>query len=553
MNKISKFCSIVLAGFIYLSPASASNFVCGQDLNNDDVIQNNETTSCSVIDGEQFCSVGAQNCNAESVTEYICGLNGNKYSNENICTSNCLQSELVTKTWTTPGNYLWQVPTGVFQVNLAVMGGGGGGGGGGSGHPRFGGGKGYSGASGNISTFGTIRANGGSGGAGGYFFNYGARGSNGRLTVNNSFPISTNIVPITVGVGGRGGNKVTKNSTWQGTPPTTNATGAGGAGGVNGNRRRIGGIGGDSGYVSIDFEQSSQQSCSPSTQTAYTCPTTGNSCTDVGGVQQCSPNKCIDFDETPPEIIDPPSVTVFDDGDRNAQGACLDQALMFTGRNLSCAYSGLTKNCCKDKGVVFRDSTGSLAGGIVQGQATNLTWQVVSAAYTQYTSLIAQGSGVEIASTGASWAAESAISNFGIDPTSIAISVAAHVVTEFISCGQQDTEAALLNGSGYCHYVGTYCSKKAFFGCLKKSKSYCCFNSKLGRIIQQQGREQMGIGWGSAKSPSCGGFTPAQFQAIDFSRIDMSEYYDDIRTQGSSLIQQNITDSVESYYSQIRP
>ena len=65
-------------------------------------------------------------------------------------------------------------------------------------------------------------------------------------------------------------------------------------------------------------------------------------------------------------------------------------------------------------------------------------------------------------------------------------------------------------------YIGNFCSKKLSLGlvkiCVQKSDSYCAFNSSLARIIQEQGREQLGISWGSAESPKCRGFTVEEFQ-----------------------------------------
>ena len=40
----------------------------------------------------------------------------------------------------------------------------------------------------------------------------------------------------------------------------------------------------------------------------------------------------------------------------------------------------------------------------------------------------------------------------------------------------------------------------------------CCFNSMLARIVNEQGRAQVGKGWGGAQSPDCSGFTVAQLQ-----------------------------------------
>ena len=80
--------------------------------------------------------------------------------------------------------------------------------------------------------------------------------------------------------------------------------------------------------------------------------------------------------------------------------------------------------------------------------------------------------------------------------------------------------------------VGTYCSQSIDLVfttvCVENTTSYCCFSSKLVRIIQEQGRPQLGIGWGTPKNPDCRGFTPEELQQINFEKIDFSEYYSDI-------------------------
>ena len=79
-------------------------------------------------------------------------------------------------------------------------------------------------------------------------------------------------------------------------------------------------------------------------------------------------------------------------------------------------------------------------------------------------------------------------------------------------------------------------------GCVQKAKSYCCFNTKMARIIHEQGRPQLVSfgadgGWGVPVSPNCRGFTPDEFQYLDFSRIDLSEYFEDIQKDLSTKIQ----------------
>ncbi|MEL7042505.1 MAG: conjugal transfer protein TraN [Pseudomonadota bacterium] len=96
-------------------------------------------------------------------------------------------------------------------------------------------------------------------------------------------------------------------------------------------------------------------------------------------------------------------------------------------------------------------------------------------------------------------------------------------------CSANDQALAQRQQAGLCHYVGTYCSKKTLFGiCLKKRKTFCCFNNKLARIIHEQGRPQVGQTWGSIKSPDCSGFTVALFQQLDLSVMDFSEFYNEV-------------------------
>ena len=59
---------------------------------------------------------------------------------------------------------------------------------------------------------------------------------------------------------------------------------------------------------------------------------------------------------------------------------------------------------------------------------------------------------------------------------------------------------------------------------MEDTTTFCCYNSILARIIEQQGAAQLGISRGTAQNPNCTGLTAAQMQAIDFSKIDFSEF-----------------------------
>ena len=92
-------------------------------------------------------------------------------------------------------------------------------------------------------------------------------------------------------------------------------------------------------------------------------------------------------------------------------------------------------------------------------------------------------------------------------------------------CGESERVLGEKREAGLCHYVGAY--KKGSFITKRSYQSFCCFNSKLARILQQQGRPQLGLGWGAAEFADCRGLTPEELTRIDFARVDFSEFYAD--------------------------
>lgn len=110
-------------------------------------------------------------------------------------------------------------------------------------------------------------------------------------------------------------------------------------------------------------------------------------------------------------------------------------------------------------------------------------------------------------------------------PAAIA-ALATPLLTQYL-CSSDEKLLDVKDRMGLCHDVGTYCSQKALFVCTTKRRAYCCFPSKLSRVLQEQGRAQLGLGWGSAKHPQCRGFTLAEFQKLDLGKMDFSEVYGD--------------------------
>lgn len=130
------------------------------------------------------------------------------------------------------------------------------------------------------------------------------------------------------------------------------------------------------------------------------------------------------------------------------------------------------------------------------------------------------------------------------------------VFAGLVACKENEKILAKKREEKQTHYIGNFCSKKLSLGlvkiCVQKSDSYCAFNSSLARIIQEQGREQLGISWGSAESPKCRGFTVEEFQKIDFSKIDLTEFVKDIQSSFQTSVIQNlgtyVKDKVGDFY-----
>ena len=92
------------------------------------------------------------------------------------------------------------------------------------------------------------------------------------------------------------------------------------------------------------------------------------------------------------------------------------------------------------------------------------------------------------------------------------------------NCSANEVSLAEERNAGNTHYLGKHCSKRTFFGiCIRRSRAWCVIGSKLGRILQQQGRRQLGVGWGN-----CRGLTVAEIERLDFASLDFSEFTENL-------------------------
>ncbi len=95
-------------------------------------------------------------------------------------------------------------------------------------------------------------------------------------------------------------------------------------------------------------------------------------------------------------------------------------------------------------------------------------------------------------------------------------------------CTPEEKELAKMREKSLCHQIGTYCAKKILKKCVSKKTSFCCFGSKFARLLQEQGRAQLGLGWGNEKCPNCRGLTVEELSRMDLSKMDFRELFDDV-------------------------
>lgn len=325
----------------------------------------------------------------------------------------------------------------------------------------------------------------------------------------------------------------------------------------------------------------------------YSCETKPASSTTTQQCSSsfCSDGQCYDTSNSPDKDIGA-AITMMEV--LRQAGTYIDPETMriFNGDAGTCRVRlfGM-KNCCKSSGGGGSYSNGSMLGGVV----SNAAGQAVRyGSYYVYDSLMGSGwlYNAVGAITGATAAAQTAGSmtavstlnpslgmygfsvsfgaapvgatvlgnaggmTFAFDPTSLAISIAITVVMQMMACEQDEQFLGMKRGQNLCHFLGSYCSKKVLGVCMEKKQSYCCFNSRLARIINEQGRSQLNISWGSAKAPKCEGFTIEQLQQLDFSQMDMSEFIEEIApatVNVNQLLERNqglVNDKVNNYYGQ---
>lgn len=114
-------------------------------------------------------------------------------------------------------------------------------------------------------------------------------------------------------------------------------------------------------------------------------------------------------------------------------------------------------------------------------------------------------------------------------------------------CDSDEISLSEMRENGLCHYVGSY--EKRVLGVKSSDEHvFCCFPSKLGRIIQEEGRKQLKAGWGEPKKPNCRGINFQLLAKLDFSKMDLSEMYDDV----TPTFPEDFDDKMQTFQNKLR-
>jgi conjugal transfer mating pair stabilization protein TraN len=290
----------------------------------------------------------------------------------------------------------------------------------------------------------------------------------------------------------------------------------------------------------------------------YSCKTTSRT-----SIPQCSPNTCQDISiEGVINTIESVDSSMYvDNGEKNAEGACLGETRIFSGRPMSCRLPGVVsayKNCCTDNnGKIYHDSKGNIVEDTLTNKAIIATAAAAWAAGSAYATALSSGATAGTAAQSGGQAFVNSLQG-AFDPTTLAIAVAIALITNWLAnaCDQESMETAALKASGYCFRVGNVCTSRWLGSCVQREEVNCCYNSMLSRIVNEQGLLQL-IGQpafsnvelttNNLQALDCGGFTPEQFQALDFQRIDFTEYEAEINTAVTERIDTAGDDAIERF------
>ena len=211
----------------------------------------------------------------------------------------------------------------------------------------------------------------------------------------------------------------------------------------------------------------------------------------------------------------------------------LDSAIMTldSSSSVRSAYNVLREpmaNTWSNVTKPFTNYADGIASNVVESsepiaKMTEVMKDIISDIYTSATGQAAEGAAVE--NTVSTLIPEGASTLLNSIMTAYSYYVVAMLVIQIIwECEEEEFQLNANRAMNLCSYVGSYCETKVLGVCIEKRQSYCCYSSPLSRIIQEQVMPQLGMDYGSAKNPQCGGIPLSQLEQINWDEVDLDEW-----------------------------
>ncbi|MDX9943305.1 MAG: conjugal transfer protein TraN [Azonexus sp.] len=221
-------------------------------------------------------------------------------------------------------------------------------------------------------------------------------------------------------------------------------------------------------------------------------------------------------------------VTFMEAGRESGRYMDPDRFTVFNGVENTCKKKlfGLV-NCCNRSGIgseMFNNlalATGMTGGVSGAGQSNYMFDGLFAGDMPQWPKTGLGG----ILGGGDTFGSVSQLMNI-VDPGRWAVAMQMSQLAGMLTCEEDEKVLSMKRDSDLCVDNGSRCSKRlrVIRTCIERTYSYCCFNSRLAKLINRQGRAQLGI-----SNSSCAGFTLDQLQSLDLSAMDFSEFMDEIQ------------------------
>jgi len=320
---------------------------------------------------------------------------------------------------------------------------------------------------------------------------------------------------------------------------------------------------------------------------SYDCavtPATTETVADCGSQQYCAGGVCHDAGKNPdPDFgsavsrmeagreagryMSPdPNVTCKDSGDpKGCLMANADKIKIFKGTADECSVKFGIINCCSGTGVAGIISDLKAGKSWLQDQGKKMSSgkkpsdYVADSLFGKDSSWLKTGFKMLPEMEAADFfvnmlQGKITITSFVSSLGSLALDIAWKVITLFglFDCSEENKVTEMKIDEGLCiRNIDDYCDSSFLGICLVRVHINCCYNSKLARIIAQQTRkkDKAGViqaqpfGLQNINSPRCEGFTPDQLSKINFSNLDLSEFYASLTSGGDPLRTDKPTDA----------